>query len=85
MTNRTTEHLHFGRMGRRHIETNFQGGDLMQRLRELALKGTELERASAATIGVRLLKIEAAIVHNARRRKPRCTRPRDRARLAAML
>src|SRR5574337_1141550 len=40
---------------------------LMQRLRELALKGTELERASAATIRVRLLKIGAAIVRNTRR------------------
>src|SRR5205085_1824072 len=35
---------------------------LMQRLRELALKATELERASAATIRVRLLKIGAAIL-----------------------
>lgn len=40
---------------------------LMQRLREAALKGTELERASAATIRVRLLKIGAAIVRNTRR------------------
>src|SRR3546814_6211257 len=40
---------------------------LMQRLRETALKGTELERASAATIRVRLLKIGAAIVRNTRR------------------
>ncbi|NYT63381.1 transposase, partial [Alcaligenaceae bacterium] len=40
---------------------------LMQRLRELALNGTELERASAATIRVRLLKIGAAIVRNTRR------------------
>ena len=40
---------------------------LMQRLRELALKDTELERASAATIRVRLLKIGAAIVRNTRR------------------
>tara|TARA_R100001132_G_scaffold26901_1_gene29887 strand:+ start:90 stop:1343 length:1254 start_codon:yes stop_codon:yes gene_type:complete len=40
---------------------------LMQRLRELALRGTELERASAATIRVRLLKIGAAIVRNTRR------------------
>lgn len=40
---------------------------LMQRLRELALKGTELERACAATIRVRLLKIGAAIVRNTRR------------------
>ena len=37
---------------------------LMQRLRELALKGTELERAAAATIRVRLLKLGAAIVRN---------------------
>ena len=40
---------------------------LMQQLRELALKGTELERATAATIRVRLLKIGAAIVRNTRR------------------
>lgn len=40
---------------------------LMQRLREVALRGTELERASAATIRVRLLKIGAAIVRNTRR------------------
>jgi len=40
---------------------------LMQRLREVALKGTELERASAATIRARLLKIGAAIVRNTRR------------------
>jgi len=40
---------------------------LMQRLRELALAGSELERASAATIRCRLLKIGAAIVRNTRR------------------
>ena len=40
---------------------------LMQRLRELALKGSELERATAATIRVRLLKIGAGIVRNTRR------------------
>lgn len=40
---------------------------LMQRLRELALAGGELERASAATIRCRLLKIGAAIVRNTRR------------------
>jgi hypothetical protein len=40
---------------------------LMQRLRELALKGTELERATAATIRVGLLKIGAVIVRNTRR------------------
>ena len=40
---------------------------LMQRLREVALKGTELERASTATIRARLLKIGAAIVRNTRR------------------
>jgi Transposase DDE domain group 1 len=40
---------------------------LMQRLRALALRATELERASAATIRVRLLKIGAAIVRNTRR------------------
>jgi hypothetical protein len=42
---------------------------LMQRLRALALQGSELERASAATIRVRLLKIGAAIVRNTRRVK----------------
>lgn len=40
---------------------------LMERLRALALKGTELERATAATIRVRLLKIGTAIVRNTRR------------------
>lgn len=40
---------------------------LMERLRALALTGTELERACAATIRVRLLKIGAAIVRNTRR------------------
>ena len=40
---------------------------LMERLRALALAGTELERACAATIRVRLLKIGAAIVRNTRR------------------
>ncbi len=40
---------------------------LMQRLRELALKGSKLERATAATIRTRLLKIGAAIVRNTRR------------------
>ena len=39
----------------------------MQRLRSLALQGSELERASAATIRVRLLKIGAAILRNTRR------------------
>ena len=40
---------------------------LMHRLRELALKGSELERAAAGTIRVRLLKIGAAILRNTRR------------------
>lgn len=40
---------------------------LMDRLRALALAGTELARASAATIRVKLLKIGAAIVRNTRR------------------
>ncbi len=40
---------------------------LMQRLRSLTLRGSELERASAATIRVRLLKIGAAILRNTRR------------------
>lgn len=40
---------------------------LMQRLRELALSGTELANASASTIRTRLLKIGAAVVRNTRR------------------
>ena len=40
---------------------------LMHRLRELALQGTELARATAGTIRVRLLKIGAAILRNTRR------------------
>jgi len=40
---------------------------LMVRLRQLALNATELERASAATIRCRLLKIGAAILRNTRR------------------
>jgi len=40
---------------------------LMHRLRALALQATALERASAATIRVRLLKIGAAILRNTRR------------------
>jgi hypothetical protein len=40
---------------------------LMHRLRSIALKGSELERATAATIRVRLLKVGAAIVRNTRR------------------
>ncbi len=40
---------------------------LMQRLRVLALQGTELARACAATIRVRLLKIGVALLRNTRR------------------
>lgn len=40
---------------------------LMQRLRTIALTGTELANAQAATIRVKLLKIGAAIVCNSRR------------------
>ncbi len=40
---------------------------LMQRLRQIALAGTELANATAATIRVRLLKIGAAILRNSRR------------------
>ena len=40
---------------------------LMHRLRAIALVGTELERAAASTIRVRLLKIGAAILRNTRR------------------
>jgi hypothetical protein len=40
---------------------------LIERLRAIGLRATELERASAATIRVRLLKIGAAIVRNTRR------------------
>ncbi len=39
----------------------------MQRLRALALAGTELARAAAHTIRVKLLKIGASIVRNTRR------------------
>jgi hypothetical protein len=40
---------------------------LMQRLRELALPDTDLAKATAATIRVRLLKIGAAVIRNTRR------------------
>jgi len=40
---------------------------LMQRLKTLALQGTELARASSATIRVRLLKIGAVVIRNTRR------------------
>jgi len=40
---------------------------LMQRFKELALKGTELERASSASIRVRLFKLGAVMVRNTRR------------------
>ena len=40
---------------------------LMQRLRELALAGTDLAKATAATIRVKLLKIGAAVIRNTRR------------------
>jgi len=40
---------------------------LMHRLREIALAGTELARATAGTIRVKLLKIGAAILRNTRR------------------
>lgn len=40
---------------------------LIERLRALAMAGTELERAAASTIRVKLLKIGAAIVRNTRR------------------
>lgn len=40
---------------------------LMQRLREMALAGTELAQATASTIRVRLLKIGAVILSNTRR------------------
>jgi hypothetical protein len=39
---------------------------LMQRLRAIALAGTELARATAATIRVKLLKIGAAVIRNTR-------------------
>lgn len=40
---------------------------LMQRLREIALKHTDLAKATAATIRVKLLKIGAAVIRNSRR------------------
>ena len=39
----------------------------MQRLREIALANTDLAKATAATIRVRLLKIGAAVIRNTRR------------------
>ena len=64
--------------GRRASCHRFQGNQLrlllpalaytlMIKLRRLALHGTELARACTATIGVRLLKINAAVVRNTRR------------------
>lgn len=40
---------------------------LMEAIRRLALKGTELAQAQAATIRLKLLKIGAVIVRNSRR------------------
>lgn len=40
---------------------------LMQRLKDMALAGTELARATSATIRVKLLKIGAAVLRNTRR------------------
>lgn len=40
---------------------------LMQRLRDLALHGTELANAWAGTIRARLLKIAAGVIRNTRR------------------
>jgi hypothetical protein len=40
---------------------------LMQRLRDIALVGTDLAKATAATIRVKLLKIGAAVIRNTRR------------------
>lgn len=40
---------------------------LMQRLKDMALVGTELARATSATIRVKLLKIGAAVIRNTRR------------------
>lgn len=40
---------------------------LMLNLRRMALKGTELERACADTIRLKLLKIGAAVIRNTRR------------------
>jgi len=40
---------------------------LMQRFKEMALVGTELEKATATTIRVKLLKIGAAVIRNTRR------------------
>lgn len=41
----------------------------MQRLREMAIVGTDLARGSAATIRVKLLKIGAAVIRNTRRNR----------------
>jgi hypothetical protein len=40
---------------------------LLESIRRLALKGTELEHAQAATIRLKLLKIGAVILRNTRR------------------
>jgi len=40
---------------------------LMQRFKEIALSGTELEKATTGTIRVKLLKIGAAVIRNTRR------------------
>ena len=40
---------------------------LMQRLRTIALAGTELAQATASTIRLRLLKIGATVIRNTRR------------------
>jgi hypothetical protein len=40
---------------------------LMQRLREIALPGTDLAKATAASIRVKLLKIGATVLRNTRR------------------
>ena len=40
---------------------------LMQRFKEMALVGTELEKATATIIRVKLLKIGAAVIRNTRK------------------
>lgn len=54
---------------------------LMQRLREIALKRTDLAKATAVTIRVKLLKIGAAVVRNTRRIRILLASPQPAAKL----
>ena len=55
MPNRTTEQLDFGRLGRRHLQVNFEGGDLssdggLMLLRQIDAR-TGLSRQAARAMG----------------------------------